>query len=141
MKFILRILVVVCCAVGVLFASETAIDSFTARSSSGDITIEWHSSIESNLKTYEIERAVSAQAPYKKIASVTPTGSGSTYRHTDENAFFRSGDGESISATEYFYRLKIISSDNSFDFSDRISVTHTVSSVRRTWGMIKEMFR
>ena len=37
------------------------------------------------------------------------------------------------------YRLKIIY-DNSISYSQSITVSRPTSGVRRTWGMIKEMF-
>jgi hypothetical protein len=41
----------------------------------------------------------------------------------------------------YSYRIKVIAFDNSVSYSNIVSVSHSVSGIRRTWGMIKEMFR
>ena len=50
--------------------------------------------------------------------------------------------GNSVSAeSEYSYRLKVFFKDHTYKYSDEINVTHKTSSIRRTWGMIKEMFK
>jgi hypothetical protein len=38
------------------------------------------------------------------------------------------------------YRLRINLADGEVSYSNTISVTKPASGVRRTWGMIKEMF-
>jgi hypothetical protein len=37
--------------------------------------------------------------------------------------------------------LRAIGYDNSSSVSNSVSVAHSISGIRRTWGMIKEMFR
>jgi hypothetical protein len=51
------------------------------------------------------------------------------------------GNDDLMSQKTYSYRLKIIFSDNTYIYSDIALVKHKPSSIRRTWGMIKEMFR
>jgi hypothetical protein len=55
---------------------------------------------------------------------------------------FAKGDGSNdVQNNQLQYRLKLVRPDKSFTYSNSVSVTHSVSSIKRTWGMIKEMFR
>jgi hypothetical protein len=134
-----------------LFAAEATIDSFTARSDGRAIMLDWRASRETEVARYEIERSTGVQGEFKKIGTVSALTTSSVqnaYRFVDDNAFQRSGNDPSTqtanalqSAGLYAYRLKIIGADEKATYTNPITVTHTVSSVRRTWGMIKEMFR
>lgn len=125
-----------------LFAAEISLDYLTAKSDGKTITIEWKSSTERSISRYEVERATTEQ-PYRYVAQVDARGGQSSYRYTDEDAFMKqNGDNPSVAQlTKYSYRLKYIGSDNSVSYSNTVSVAHNVSGVRRTWGMIKEIFR
>ena len=125
-----------------LFAAEISLDYLTAKSDGKTITIEWKSTTERGITRYEVERA-SADQQYRFVATVDATGGSSLYHYTDEDAFMKqTGENPSISQlTKYTYRLKYIGNDNSTSYSNSVSVAHNVSGVRRTWGMIKEMFR
>jgi hypothetical protein len=66
---------------------------------------------------------------------VQPKGSNSLYTYVDRSAY---KDTESV----YVYRLKILeASSGPSSYSNEITVSHSVSSVKRTWGSIKAMFR
>jgi hypothetical protein len=125
------------------FAAEATIEVFSARSDGRNITVEWRTSKEVDVVRYEVERASSTQGDFRKIGTVNVAGAFSTYRFVDENAFLRSGTStdNTLSGSVYVYRLRIVGSDDKATYTNAISVTHAVSSVRRTWGMIKEMFR
>jgi hypothetical protein len=43
-------------------------------------------------------------------------------------------------ADAYKYRLRMNLSDGELSYSETVNVTKPSSGVRRTWGMIKEMF-
>ncbi len=123
-----------------LFANDV-LDSFVATSNSKVITLSWKSTDESAIKTYEIERSSSNQ-PFTSISTIPAKGYGYNYNFTDETAFLRGeGNGNTQGLGTYKYRLKIISKDNTASYSNTAFVAHNVSGIRRTWGMIKEMFR
>lgn len=125
-------------------AADATIESFTARSDGRNIIVEWRCSKEADVVRYEIERSTANSQDFKKIGTLTVSTSQPTYRFVDENAFLRGGSGNPgviQSGTLYVYRLKIIGSDEKSTYTNSIPVLHAVSSVRRTWGMIKEMFR
>lgn len=127
------------CTVFVVYAAETAFDFFTAKSDGKVIAIEWRASVEKGIRSYEIERASSDQV-YRTVTTMDPKGSQYTYRFVDEDALMK-GDQQRIAARVYSYRLKMVAYDNSVTYSNSVSVAHSVSGIRRTWGMIKEMFR
>ena len=138
MKRLTGILLFFFCTV-VLLAMEVDIVSFTARSNGSEITLEWESSREMQINHYEILRSTQHQNDYRYVATVTAKGSPSRYSFVDENAYMK-GEKPEVSGTLYSYKLKMVGNNRTI-YSDAVSVTHNVSSVRRTWGMIKEMFR
>ena len=125
-----------------LFAAEISLDYLTAKSDGKTITIEWKSAAETGITRYEVERA-STDQQYRYIAQIDARGGQNSYRYTDEDAFMKlNGENPSVAQlTKYSYRLKYVGSDNSVSYSNTVSVAHNVSGVRRTWGMIKEIFR
>jgi hypothetical protein len=50
-------------------------------------------------------------------------------------------DDASVAQGNLSYRLRIVRDDQSAGYSNTVTVTHSVSGIKRTWGMIKEMFR
>jgi len=65
---------------------------------------------------------------------VQPKDEGAFYSYTDRTAY-------KTSDNVYVYRLRIVESGGTASFSQDVPVTHSVSSVKRTWGSIKAMFR
>lgn len=123
-----------------LFAGETLLSMFTAKSDGTAITVRWQPVSESNLQRYEIERS-KGEDVYQRINTQVADGS-PTYEYVDEEAFMKGAGGDRVQESSvYSYRIKIYRKDGSYDFSDVAYVTHNVSSIKKTWGMIKEMFR
>ncbi len=108
--------------------------SFFHASSEGDnVALNWQTGDEVNLKNFVIERKP-ANGEFGEIAVLESKGDNSFYTFIDESAY-KTNDAL------YNYRLKIIDNDNSVTYSAVVSVTHSVSSVKRTWGSIKALFR
>ena len=115
--------------------SGAFLDFFNGRSDGDNIVLEWKTRSESNLLRYEIQRKAGQNGDFVSLATVTPKGSNSQYTFIDRSAY---KDTESM----YVYRLKIVeSSSGPSSYSNEITVSHSVSSVKRTWGSIKAMFR
>lgn len=123
-----------------LFVAWTAvggafIDFFNGRSDGDNIVLEWKTRSESNLQRFEIQRKAGTSGEFITLTSVQPKGSNSLYTYTDRSAYKDAG-------SLYAYRLKILESTSGpVSYSNEITVTHSVSSVKRTWGSIKAMFR
>lgn len=122
--------------IGLAVASNPLQDgSFSAESDGSIITIRWVSEDESGVTSYELERKAGLYGQFFLLAQVATKGNNSTYEYVDDSALRVTA--ESV----YQYRLKILLSDGTSIYSPEITVIHAVSSVRRTWGSIKAMFR
>lgn len=116
------------------FADIIREGSLQARSDGSNITLNWVTEDEANVAKFEIERRAGTSGPFVYIATVYPKGA-SLYEFVDPSAY-------KVSSTLYQYRIKIVFSDNrSPAYVGPVTVNHTVSGVRRTWGSIKAMFR
>jgi hypothetical protein len=105
-----------------------------ARSDGNNVTVQWGSADESNLKEFGVERRAVSGGDFMLITTVKPKGSNSYYEFVDQSAFKTTG-------TMYQYRIKMVDLNSGVSYSDPISVSHNVSGVKRTWGSLKAMFR
>lgn len=108
-------------------------NGFTAYSSNGDIQIRWQTSSETNVKQFVVERKTQT-SDWIEIATLNPEAD-RFYEYVDQNVF-KTNDNI------YYYRIKIVDKDGSISYTNEISVLHsTATSVKRTWGSIKALFR
>ncbi|MFA3783198.1 hypothetical protein ABRY23_09070 [Melioribacteraceae bacterium 4301-Me] len=114
-----------------LFAGAEIIN-FTVRSENENVIISWQSISENNLKYYVIERST-FKGNFAEIAIIYPNEN-KTYEYVDASAY---KDADAL----YIYRLKIVDNDGTVTYSKAVSVSHNVSSVKRTWGSIKALFK
>lgn len=125
----------------ILFSSELNFEFFTAKSNGEEISLEWKLQSEDNVEYFQVERKLKDGNDFRPVGSkIKAIGNSNIYRYTDDEFFFKdkpSLQSENIQA----YRIKVISKGNDLSFSNTTYVTHNVSSVRKTWGMLKEMFR
>jgi len=106
-----------------------------ARSDGSSITVHWDSDDETGLVGYEIARESGWGGQYMVLLPMYKAkGSNQPYDFVDETAFRTTG-------TFYKYRITGIYSSGARSDPYEIGVSHYVSSVRRTWGSIKAMFR
>jgi hypothetical protein len=112
------------------------IEKFTVKSDNSNITIEWKTAEENNVDRFELERSSANSENFLLISSVPARGSNSEYHFVDRTAY-------KTEDALYAYRLKIIDKNPSVApvYTNSVSVTHKVSSVKSTWGSIKSMFR
>jgi hypothetical protein len=112
----------------------------------GIAILDWQSGIETGVKSYAIERSDIKTSDFKEIGSVAATGNNSTYHYRDAaiGGVAKNGGGGSGSITPmsdlFKYRIRI-NYANAVSYSQTIPVTRPSAGVKRTWGMIKEMFR
>lgn len=105
---------------------------FDARSLGDRVVITWSASSEVDLNHYAVERKT-VNGNFIELGEILPEAD-LTYEFIDDTAY-KSNDAI------YIYRLKIVDNNNSSSYSSEISVSHNVSSVKRTWGSIKALFR
>lgn len=135
------ILALFAAATVVAYGVQVSLQYFNAKSNGTSISLEWKSTAESNLMQYEIERA-GEDNQFRYVATVQARGSNSVYTYRDDEAFGKGDGNDGSVARNYFtYRLKMVTPERSASYSNSIGVTHNVSGIKRTWGMIKEMFR
>lgn len=109
------------------------IEFFFARSEGDNVKLEWKTGEEQDLKNFVVERKT-INGNFVEIAYINAKGSNSYYTYVDESAH-KSND------LIFVYRLKIVSNSNITSFSAEVSVSHSISGIKRTWGSIKAMFR
>ena len=99
-----------------------------------NIVLRWVTDDETNVARFEIERRTGTDGSFSSVAIVSPKGP-SLYELVDYSAFHKV-------TTIYQYRIKVVYADNTpATYVGPLTVAHTVSGVRRTWGSIKAMFR
>lgn len=109
------------------------LDYFQGHSDGEDIRLEWKTGEEINLKHFKIERKT-YQSSFAELATIEPEGSNSYYSYLDQTAY-------KTTDVVFIYRLKIVDNNNQISYSSEVTVSHSVSGVKRTWGSIKAMFR
>ncbi len=105
---------------------------FSARSQNGNVIVAWQTVTESNLNYFVVERKT-VNGSFMELGKVAPRPD-KNYEYVDQSAF-------KTSDQLYVYRIKIVDNDGSVSYSEEKAVAHNVSSVKRTWGSIKALFR
>lgn len=123
-----------------VIAGQNLLDYLKASSDGDNITVEWKSIDENAVDYYSLERAGSDQS-FSEISTKKAKGFASTYKYIDQTAFKINRDDKTITKNVFYYRLVIHKIDHSTVTSDITSINHSMSSIHRTWGMLKEMFR
>lgn len=144
MKKTLLIAVFLLVAAGAALADYSGvIDSFTAHTDGDVISVDWKSSVESGVKSYVVERSDVGTSAFSPVGTINASGNYSNYHFKDVHVSSAMPTGQNAPKTPasdlYKYRLQI-DYDNAVSYSSTIFVTRPSSGVRRTWGMIKEMF-
>lgn len=110
--------------------------SLSAYSNGTNIVVRWSSDSEADVYGYRIERRAGPEgSPFVLLTTsdIAPRGDGALYEFTD-NAAYR------VTDNIYVYRVTAVIPGNR-SIAYYVTVNHRVSSVRRTWGSIKAMFR
>jgi len=115
-----------------LLLANAEILEFRAEPSPNQITLAWKTGQEDNISIFHVERSANNE-DFLKIGEVSPRGNNSSYEFIDD----------SISRTKniYYFRIKVVNNDGTFQYSESLPVIPNVSSTKRTWGMIKALFR
>ena len=111
--------------------AQFSVQSFNLVSEATDVRLQWKVASEEGLSEFRIYRKIGDQGSFDAIATLSANGSLS-YEYLDENVF-------KVEAKIVTYMLRVIKNGRDYDFYS--SVTHSPTSVQRTWGSIKSMFR
>ncbi len=96
------------------------------------VYLKWKSQIETSVKEYVIERSYD-NISFSEIGKMPKKGSFLEYIYIDKNIF-------KASANTFYYRVKLLNSDETFFYSKVLQITPRVSSAKQTWGSIKAIF-
>ena len=106
--------------------------TLSAYSNGTNVIVRWVSEDERGVTGYSIERKAGVDGPFVPL-TLSPRecrGHNEAYEFLDQTAF-RTAD------QLYQYKITAVGSGAVY----YVTVNHSVSSVRRTWGSIKAMFR
>lgn len=135
-KINIKILFLILICSGMLYAS-VSLQYFVARDNANGVLVEWKTNDEGGTVKFEIERSADTPDNFIFINNKNATGNNSYYSYQDNSVEFGIGRSSSI----YYYRLKCVEGNGNYTFTNHITVSHTVSGIRSTWGSIKAIFR
>ena len=115
-----------------LVFGKTVILEFRAEPENEKIVISWRTGEEVDLQHFEVQRSTDRET-FVTIGTVPAKGSNSEYQFEDT--------GLSHFKNVFYYRLKIVDQDGSYEYTDTLPVLPKISSIKRTWGTIKALFR
>lgn len=108
------------------------LDYFNISPDGSDVILEWQMKTEENVLEYRVFRKFNNEPIQAHVATISPDGAGS-YQYLDDDIF--KTESEVIT-----YELQVVMSDNQV-YEFQATLSHNPTSVQRTWGSIKSMFR
>lgn len=114
-----------------LSAQGFALDNFEVTPNGADVLIEWSTQDDSNISEYRIFRKFNDETSFEFVETVQADGSG-IYQYLDDNIFKNE-------ARVIHYELHATKGTRIYKFNT--SLAHNPTSIQRTWGSIKSMFR
>jgi hypothetical protein len=118
----------------ILHAGPVKDGSLSAHSDGVRIYVRWISEDESGVARFEVERKAGLNGQFILLAQVAPRGNNSPYEYVDDSPF-------RVTESIYQYRVKVVMASGEVMYFGPVTVPHNPSTVRRTWGSIKAMFR
>lgn len=132
----IKVFVLMIISSGLLYGAVT-LQYFTARDNANGVLVEWKTGDEGGTEKFEIERSADSPDNFIYIDLKNATGNNSYYSYQDNSV----DNGNGRSSAIYYYRLKCIEPNGNYTYTNHITVSHTVSGIRSTWGSIKAIFR
>lgn len=111
--------------------SQVLIDQYTLSSEGADVLVTWQLQSEENVKEYRIFRRINQEPTAAHLATIPANGS-PTYTYLDDAIF--KNESRVIQ-----YELHVVTNTQVYRYTR--SLSHNPTSVQRTWGSIKAMFR
>ena len=114
-----------------VFANAVIVE-WKAEPETNKIVLQWKTSQEDNVRKFVVERSTDNKT-FTDIGEVIARGAGYQYNFEDSDL----GKLKSI----FYYRLRVVNIDGSIQHTDSLPVIPNLSSISRTWGSIKALFR
>lgn len=115
----------------VVQAQGLTLDYFSATPDGSDMLVRWQVPDESGITAFKLDRKIAEEPDFQQLIVMLPSGLRS-YEYLDYTLF--RGEPRTVN-----YRLQI--TKNGMVYSYYVNVMHNPTSVQRTWGSIKAMFR
>ena len=115
-----------------LLWANAIIIEWKAEPEQNKIILQWKTSQEDGVEKFVIERSTD-NSHFFDIGEISARGPGFQYRFEDNKLGFT----KSI----FYYRLRIVNDNGSYQFTDTLPVIPNISSISRSWGSIKALFR
>ncbi len=133
LKYLIALLIF---TTGLIFAGANIPQGLSVRSSGNKVIIAWQAISESNVKEYVIEKK-SGTGDWVSVGSPITPRADMNYEFVDADVY------KTTVGSWYKYRLKIVSNDGSNPtyLEQSGTIYPNISSVKRTWGSIKALFR
>lgn len=116
---------------GTIKAQNLTLNYFHASPDGADVIVSWEVPSENGITNFKLWRKVNDETQYLYLGEVRPNGALS-YSYQDYTVF--KDEAKTIS-----YKLQVF--QNGAVFTYYTDITHNPTSVQRTWGSIKAMFR
>ncbi|MDP5169753.1 MAG: hypothetical protein NWR72_05880 [Bacteroidia bacterium] len=116
----------------VAYAQTILLNYFNISPDGSDVVLEWDIQSETNVKEYRIFRRLNNEPLQAHLATISPNGLGK-YQYLDDDMF--KTESEVI-----HYELQVVMVNNEVH-QFQATLSHNPTSVQRTWGSIKSMFR
>lgn len=128
-------LAVLLCSFAVAFADElgVSLNYFRAGYEGTDVRVEWEVNSESSVSSFEVYRKLSGETNFRRINEIAVTG---TRRYAVLDTDLRTVPNRTGTIT---YKLTVETSTGDQSFTT--AFINNPSSVERSWGSIKSMFR
>lgn len=113
------------------YGQNVLMNYFNINTDGADILLEWEIQSENNVTEYRLFRKMNQDPDYAFVATIPASGT-LRYQYLDDNIFKTTG-------VVIHYELQVVVGNKVQSFP--ISVSHNPTSIQRTWGSIKSMFR
>jgi hypothetical protein len=112
-------------------AQGVLLNYFTVSSNGSDVVLEWEVQDEAAVQEFRLFRRINSEPTGAHVVTIKPNGLLS-YQHLDDGIF--KDNGQVIT-----YELQIVTTVRTDSY--QASLSHNPTSIQRTWGSIKAMFR
>lgn len=130
-RLLVKILIILACFATVFAGAN--IDLFQATTSGDNTNLEWHTTDETNVQYFIIQRKT-PQTDFVDVAKISPDGS--HYYKYEDQSIYKTNDVMLI------YQIGVQYYNNPTPiYLRQTSVSMSISGIKRTWGSIKAMFR
>ena len=111
--------------------SQVLLNHFETTSEGADVLLSWEVQDESTVKEFRLFRRVNDEQTAAHVATIPLNGT-RNYTHLDDDIF-------KTESRVIHYELQVVTQTQILRFTR--SLSHNPTSIQRTWGSIKSMFR